>query len=178
MVLVGLGPRQSRFTCHLNMLILFKNRISVSAQYWPNKSRFWGRTRAVFKFLPCLSIHAQTIRCGNNIHGKSILYFADFFGSGRFSHSTSKVIRFAITKEMYLFGVHYLLVQNRLNFCLYSAETEICACFQQKRHVKKQNNVDRNCPRTQHNIYHLAEPPSFSLCTSFYSYICTFFYKL
>jgi hypothetical protein len=32
MVIVGLGPRQSRFTCHLNMLNLCKNRNSVSAQ--------------------------------------------------------------------------------------------------------------------------------------------------
>ncbi len=174
MVIVGLGPRQSRFTCHLNMLILCKNRISVSGQYWPNKRRFFVGERAPFLnfYLVCphfLFTH-RPIGAGI-IFTERAFYISRIFLVQAASPIQARWLGAPLQKR-YTWVYALPTVNNRLNFCLFCAETEICACFQQKRHVQKKNIIDRNGPRTQNNIYHFAEPPSFSLCTSFY--ICTF----
>jgi hypothetical protein len=68
---------------------------------------------------------------------------------------------------MYLFGACSLFVKkNRLVFGPYRPEKEICY-FNKNSKFKFQTDIDRHGPRPLLNHRHLAEPPPFSLYTTF-----------
>jgi hypothetical protein len=103
-----------------------------------------GGTRAVFKFLSCLStfsIHAQTIRWGI-IFTERAFYISPIFLVQAASPIQARWLGAPLQKRCTC-SVR-IAKKNSLNFCLFWVETEICACFKQKRHGQKKNIVDRN----------------------------------